>query len=84
MKRVALFYFTMAFQYCLLVINFRTVAHGSYIGTATTDLILAFNGFYLTKWIGESKGKKELAGYVLGGVSGSMIALWLSIHILHQ
>lgn len=84
MKRLALFFFVQLLQYSILVVNFRVVAHGSYIGTAVTDLILAFNGFFIMQRVAKATKHSETAAYVIGSVTGSMIALWLSIHILHQ
>jgi uncharacterized membrane protein YjdF len=84
MKRFILLFAVMLSQYFLLVVNFRAVARGSYLGTGVTDLILAFNSFSLIKWVGESENNWEKFAYVSGGFVGSLVALWASIHVFKQ
>lgn len=74
----------MLLQYGFIVLNIQMVAAHSYTGTAATDVVLAFNSFTTMKWVSESKNNWEKLGYILGGVSGSLIALWVNIHIFHK
>lgn len=72
------FFLLMFVNYGLLCVNYRMVARGSYWGTATTDAAIAILGFTLVQRVAVASTLTAQVGYVLGGVSGSMLGLWLS------
>jgi hypothetical protein len=76
----ALFFALMFLNYGLNAINFRMVARCSYLGTAWSDAAIAVLGFTLIRRIAETDALVAQAGYVCGGVCGSMVGLWLTRH----
>jgi hypothetical protein len=73
-----LFFALMFLNYGLLCINYRMVARGSYLGTAWSDAAVAALGFTLIRHVAEADSILAQAGYVCGGVCGSMLGLWLT------
>lgn len=68
----------MALQYCLLCLNMRAVAAGSYPGTIASDVFIAMNGFVLVRSTVAATTLAERIAYIVGGCVGSVIALWLT------
>jgi hypothetical protein len=75
-----LFFALMFANYGLNAINFRMIARGSYLGTAWSDAAIAVLGFTLIRQVAETDAVVAQAGYVCGGVCGSMVGLWLTRH----
>jgi len=65
-------------SYFVLTMNYRAIAEVSYIGTAMTDLALGWLTFWSIKRVMSASSGKEQAAYILGGVAGSLSALFLS------
>lgn len=78
MRTFALFFALMFLNYGLNAINFRMVARCSYKGTALSDAAIAILGFSLIRHVAETNALVAQAGYVCGGVCGSMLGLWLT------
>jgi hypothetical protein len=68
------------FSYCIICISFIALSKGSYVWTFVTDLVCGLNSFYLIKKVANTEAKNTLAicSFVLGGASGSMLAIWLT------
>jgi hypothetical protein len=64
----------------VVCISFIALAKGSYLWTFVFDLFCALNSFYLIKKVANTEAKNTLAiiSFVLGGASGSMLAIWLT------
>ena len=73
-----LFYALMTVQYALVAINTRMVAQGRYGGTAVSDALIAVLGFALIQHVAAADTLYAQAGYVLGGVTGGVLGVWLS------
>jgi len=71
-------FFSQLCAYLLITVNYRAVAHGSYVWTAATDLAFAGFNFGLIKRIAKSETNAAWVGYTLGGVAGSMLGIFLS------
>lgn len=78
MREFLLFFVLMFVNYGLLCVNYRMVARGSYWGTAATDAAIAALGFTLVQRVAVASTLTAQAGYILGGVSGSMLGLRLT------
>lgn len=83
------FYFAMQFvSYALVVANGRAYVQGSYTWTAVTDGMIAFQNFVVfrrfIKDTGDAIHGPSLIGYVLGGISGSLFAIWVTKAIYGQ
>ena len=78
MRTFSLFFALMFINYGLNAINFRMLARGSYWGVAWTDASIALFGFTIIRSIAETDAFIAQAGYVMGGVCGSMLGLWLT------
>lgn len=77
--RIFLIFFAMqVVQYALITMNYRAVAKGKYLATAVTDLIHATIAFTLIKRIATSDSMVAQFGYVVGGVAGAMLGLYLT------
>lgn len=68
----------MFLNYVLAVINTRMIARGSYFGTAWSDAAIAIFAFTLIRNVASTDAVIAQAGYVLGGVCGSMLGLYLT------
>lgn len=70
-----------AIQFCayfLATINYRAVAELSYFGTLWSDLLIALLAFSSIKRVAAAKTQAERIGYVVGGILGAQVALFLS------
>lgn len=65
-------------NYGLTAISFRMLARGSYLGIAITDALLSFWAFTMYKKILLAETHWEQAGYTVGGILGSLFALWIT------
>lgn len=65
-------------SYFILTMNYRAIAEVSYVGTAVTDLALGWLTFWSIKRVMSATSGKEQLAYVIGGVTGSLSALFLS------
>jgi hypothetical protein len=65
-------------SYFILTMNYRAIAEISYIGTAVTDLALGWLTFWSIKRVMSATSGKEQVAYIIGGVIGSLSALFLS------
>lgn len=68
----------MATNYGLNAVSIRLLARGSYLGVAGTDALIAWCGFTMFKQIGGADTWLEKLGYVMGGIAGSMIGMWVT------
>lgn len=68
----------MFVNYCLNAASFRLLARGSYLGVGITDGLIAWWGFTMTKLVVQADTRLQQVGYVIGGVSGSLVGLWLT------
>jgi hypothetical protein len=73
-------------SYFVLVVQTRFIAKGSYLGTLITDAFFIAQGFFVSKWMVEAKdarGKAAFAGFMVGGCSGSLLAILFTEVIYH-
>jgi hypothetical protein len=78
-KDFALFFAIQMTSYFLVTINQRGVVTYDYSAVIITDIMIASLGYFVIKKIASSTDAvHQWAGYVAGGVTGSVIALWLS------
>jgi hypothetical protein len=71
-------FFSQLCAYLLITINFRAVAHSNYGWTAGTDLAFAGFNFWLIKRIAKSESTIAWVGYTLGGVTGSLLGIFVT------
>lgn len=80
--RAFAYFFAMQFvSYALIVANGRAYVQGNYLATASTDALIASQNFILTKRMISTPGdlgKAAMAGYVLGGMTGALAAIWFT------
>ena len=76
----ATFFLLIAVQYALLAMNTRFVARGSYVATAVSDGIVAAFGFAIIQKVANADTFEAQAGYVLGGMAGGILGIWLTKH----
>jgi hypothetical protein len=78
MRVAALLFALMCLNYGLNTISFRMIARGSYLGTALADACIAGFGFWMIQEVSHAQTAMAFGGYVCGGVTGSLIGLWLT------
>ena len=78
MTTFGLFFGLMFLNYGLVCINTRMIARGSYVGPAWSDAAIAMLGFTLIRQVADTNALVAQAGYVCGGVCGSLLGLWLT------
>jgi hypothetical protein len=81
MKDFLLMFGSQLCAYLLITLNYRAIAHGSYAWTATTEVLFTGFNFGLIRRIAKSETKTAWAGYVLGGVTGSMLGIFTSNYL---
>ena len=81
MRDFFLMFFSQLCSYMLITMNYRAIAHGNYLWTASTDLLFAGFNFGLIKRIAKSETDAAWAGYTIGGVVGSMLGILITKHM---
>ena len=81
--RFSLFFSTQFAIYALLVANVRAYTQVRYVWTAGTDVVFATLNFFVTQAIAkqETGDKISWVAYVLGGTSGSLAAIWVTVRL---
>ncbi len=69
-------------SYFGLTIDYRVVAQGNYGWSIATSAFLGFLAFTIIKRISESKSRIEEFGYVIGGIIGTLVGIYISKLIL--
>lgn len=72
-------------SYGLIVLDARSITSASFAVNAIINVVFITQNFFVLKWMNEVKearGPWALAGFLVGGVSGAELALWLSIHYI--
>lgn len=78
-KEFFLFFTIQLVLYLLLVINYRSVSLVDYVGTVTTDFIIASFNFFVVRKIAKSEDSfHQWAGYAIGGAIGGVLGLYIS------
>jgi hypothetical protein len=72
-------FYMMFLQWAILTVNFRAVAHGSYLWLALTDIVTALLSFTVMKKVQEATNVFQMMCYTVGGTLGSQLALLLSV-----
>lgn len=67
--------------YLLITLNYRAVAHASYVGTAASDLIFVAFNFGFIQRIAKANSTSAWVGYTLGGVVGSLLGIFVSTRL---
>lgn len=85
-KEFGLMFGVQFFQYCIICISFIALAKGRYVWTFVSDAACGLNSYFIIRRISNSDAKSHLGviGYTLGGSSGSMLAIWLTKHLMGQ
>jgi hypothetical protein len=72
-------------SYFILTLNYRAIATINYPGTFITDIVVAMLAFASIKRVAAANTTTEARmGYVLGGATGAMFALWLSTFLFSR
>lgn len=83
--REFLFFFgVQALSYGAITWNYRSTAQARFSHMFVSDMLCAFLGFTLIKRIADTKSRVALAGYVLGGASGSVLSAWATTLVFGQ
>lgn len=54
------------------------MAQGKYLNIALSDALIATFTFTVIKKVSEARSEIARAGYIVGGVSGSICSVWLT------
>lgn len=78
-----LFLSTQALSYFLFVANGRAYTQGHYGWTAATDGLYAAQSFFLIRRLvrEDANDAWSFSGYVLGGVVGSLLSIYVTTHL---
>jgi hypothetical protein len=77
-RNAAMLFLLMGVNYGLITVGLRMVAKGSYTGVAISDALIAWWGFSIVQRIGKAETLLEKVLYTAGGVSGSLLAMWVT------
>lgn len=78
MLRFGLFMLMEFVAFFIATLNFRFCAKGHIARTVSTDMLMAFNGFFVIRLVADATSPWEIAGYVLGAGLGSVCAMYLT------
>lgn len=83
LKQFSLFASTQALSYFLFVANGRAYTQGHYAWTAVTDGLYAAQSFFLLRRLVKEDANNawSFAGYVFGGVAGSLISIYVTTRL---
>ena len=90
MKRFAFWFVVEFVSFALVVANGRAYNQANYLWTFVTDATIQVNGFIIgakfARDVTNSRGHDPwmIAGGALGGASGSLAAIWLTVHFYGQ
>ncbi len=68
-------------NYGLIAMSIRYLTAGSYVGLGITDGLIAFWGFSIIQRVASADTRLERGGYVIGGICGSLLGLWLTRNV---
>lgn len=79
MKNCAKLFLTQMFSYCVVCVSFIALAKGNYALTFIADVGCGVNSYFLIRRVSQAKDGDHWGtlSYVLGGATGSVIAIWL-------
>lgn len=72
----------MFLSFALVTINSYAIAKGNFFWLGVTDGMLTFLNWTILKRVNEAEHWHERAGYIVGGIAGGQVALWIAIHWL--
>lgn len=77
LKQFSLFFSTQFLSYFLFVANGRAYTQGNYTWTAVTDALYAAQSFFVIRRLVKEDANNawSFAGFVAGGVAGSLISI---------
>lgn len=82
----ALMFCAQSLNYLVLAFNFRAISEGHLAWAFWTDLVVGFVGFMVIKRIADvdkqGHPRMALAGYMLGGACGTVIAIEASTFLI--
>jgi hypothetical protein len=77
------FFFAVQFlAYGLFCWNARAIAFAWIGNIAMSDAAIGAINFLVIKKVAEAKSRSAMAGYVIGGVAGSIVSVLLTKHLL--
>jgi len=80
-KTFFLFFVVQFLYYGVLCWNYRAVAQANLLHVAISDGFAALIGFTLIKKVSAATSRAAMAGYVLGGMLGSVVSVMASVWI---
>ena len=72
------FFFVQFLSYGALCWNYRAIAQARMAHIVASDICCAAVTFSLIKHVAAAKSRWAGVGYVLGGVAGSVVSVWLT------
>ena len=65
-------------SYSIVAVNTIAIAKRNYRATGISSVLWLIVNFYVVKHIAEANSTRELIGYVIGGVSGDFLGIFIS------
>jgi len=65
-------------SYSIVAINTIAISKRNYRWTGVSSVLWLIVNFFVVKHIAEANSARELVGYVLGGVSGDFLGIFIS------
>lgn len=82
-KNFILIFFSQFFIYFLVILNTRAYTNDNYTITGISDLMFASLQFFVIKRISKDETNKSFIPYVLGGLAGSLVSMYISKHVFY-
>lgn len=80
MKNCIKLFLTQMFSYCVVCISFIAMNRGHYLMTFIADVGCGVNSYFLIRRVAKAEDGDTagMMSYILGGATGSVIAIWLA------
>lgn len=80
-RKFCLFFSVQFLYYAVLCWNYRAVSQANLLHVALSDGVAAFVSFTLIKRVAAEGSRAAVAGYVLGGMAGSVVSVKASVWV---
>lgn len=81
MTTFAYFFAVQFVAYGLLCWSYRAIAQANYWHIAMADTMYAALAFTIIKDVAKAESRAAMAGYVMGGLAGSLFSVWLTTKV---
>ena len=69
---------SIAVSYCIVAVNTIAITKRKYLPTFISSTLFMMVNFYIIKHVADAQTTREFIGYIIGGVVGDFLGIWVS------